>query len=66
MNGIVAKANVTCFLSSQLLTALQTILKLCQDNINTDIVLDDAREILIQHTLTEEIFNTVFSESSVV
>ena len=33
------------FLSSQLLTALQTLLKLCQDNINAGIVLDDAREL---------------------
>lgn len=53
------------FLSSQLLTALQTLLKLCQDNINADIVLDAAREMLIQNILTEDIFNTVFSESSV-
>jgi len=48
------------FLSSQLLTALQTLLKLCQDNINADIVLDAAREMLIQNILTEDIFNTVF------
>ena len=44
-------------------TALQTFLKLCQDNINADIVLDDAREMLIQHILTEDIFNTVFGDT---
>ena len=33
------------FLSRQLLTALQTFIKLCQDNINAGIVLDDAREL---------------------
>jgi len=43
--------------------ALQTFLKLCQDNINADIVLDDAREMLIQHILTEDIFNTVFGDT---
>ena len=44
-------------------TALQTFLKLCQDNINANIVLDDAREMLIQHILTEDIFNTVFGDT---
>ena len=43
--------------------ALNTFLKLCQDNINADIVLDDAREMLIQHILTEDIFNTVFGDT---
>lgn len=36
--------------------ALHTYLKLCQDNINADIVIDDGREMLIQHILTEDIF----------
>ena len=44
-------------------TALSTFLKLCQDNINADIVIDDAREMLIQHILTEDIFNTVFGDT---
>lgn len=44
-------------------TALNKFLKLCQDNINADIVIDDAREMLIQHILTEDIFNTVFGDT---
>ena len=44
-------------------TALSTFLKLCQDNINANIVIDDAREMLIQHILTEDIFNTVFGDT---
>jgi len=54
-------AQQTC--NTNFKTALQTFLKLCQDNINADIVLDDAREMLIQHILTEDIFNTVFGDT---
>lgn len=54
-------AQQTC--NTNFKTALQTFLKLCQDNINANIVLDDAREMLIQHILTEDIFNTVFGDT---
>ncbi len=35
---------------------------LCKDSINLDITAFDIREMLIQHILTAEIFNTVFDE----
>ncbi|MGB8337563.1 MAG: type ISP restriction/modification enzyme, partial [Burkholderiales bacterium] len=44
-------------------TGLNTFLKLCQDSINKTIVLDDVREMLIQHILTEDIFYTVFNDT---
>lgn len=50
-------------INPQFKAALNTFLKLCQDNINADIVIDDAREMLIQHILTEDIFNTVFGDT---
>jgi len=37
--------------------------KLCKESINPDISEFDIREMLIQHILTAEIFNTVFGES---
>jgi len=36
---------------------------LCKNSINPDIKSDDIREMLIQHILTAEIFDTVFGES---
>lgn len=36
---------------------------LCKDSINPDITAFDIREMLIQHILTAEIFNTVFDEA---
>lgn len=41
----------------------QTFLKLCHDSIKPDITLDDVREMIIQHILTEDIFNTIFDET---
>jgi predicted helicase len=38
-------------------------LKLCQDSINPDVTKEDVREMLIQHILTEDIFNTIFDET---
>ena len=38
-------------------------LKLCQESINPDIVKEDVREMIIQHILTEDIFNTIFDET---
>jgi predicted helicase len=43
--------------------ALKVFLKLCQDNIHADITLDDVREMLIQHILTEDIFLRIFDDS---
>jgi len=38
-------------------------LKLCHDSINPDVTKDDVREMMIQHILTEDIFNTIFDET---
>lgn len=43
--------------------AAAAFLKLCQDSINPDVAMDDVREMMIQHILTENIFNTVFDET---
>ncbi len=43
--------------------ALKVFLKLCQDSIHADITLDDVREMLIQHILTEDIFLRIFDDS---
>jgi predicted helicase len=38
-------------------------LALCHDSINKEIRLDDVREMIIQHILTEDVFNTIFDET---
>lgn len=38
-------------------------LKLCHDSINPDITQEDVREMIIQHILTEDVFNTIFDEN---
>lgn len=42
--------------------ASAAFLKICHDSINPDITIDDVREMMIQHILTEDIFNTIFDE----
>ncbi len=37
-------------------------LELCKESINPHVVMDDVREMIIQHVLTEDIFLTVFSD----
>jgi predicted helicase len=37
--------------------------ELCKESINPEISLDDIREMMIQHILTEDIFNTIFDET---
>lgn len=41
----------------------ETFLKLCQASINSEITIEDVREMIIQHILTEDIFNTIFDET---
>lgn len=43
--------------------AEKTFLKLCQESINPEVTLKDVREMMIQHILTEDIFNTIFDET---
>lgn len=38
-------------------------LQLCHDSINPDVTKADVREMIIQHILTEDIFNTIFDET---
>jgi len=38
-------------------------LKICQDSINPDITPKDIREMLVQHILTQDIFNTIFDKA---
>ncbi len=43
--------------------ASQVFLKLCHDSINPNITSEDIREMIIQHILTEDVFNTIFDEN---
>ncbi|MFC2131919.1 N-6 DNA methylase, partial [Bacteroidota bacterium] len=43
--------------------ARDVFLQLCRDVINPDMAVEDVREMLVQHILTEDIFNTVFDET---
>lgn len=44
-------------------TAAALFLKLCHDSINPNVTMADVREMIIQHILTEDIFNTIFDET---
>jgi predicted helicase len=43
--------------------ASENFLNLCRDSINPGVTPDDVREMIIQHILTEDIFNTIFDET---
>lgn len=43
--------------------ASKSFLKLCQESINPDVTKEDVREMIIQHVLTEDVFNTIFDEN---
>ena len=43
--------------------ASKTFLKLCIESINPDVTMADVREMIIQHILTEDIFNSIFDET---
>lgn len=43
--------------------ALSSFLELCRDSINPAITREDVYEMIIQHILTEDIFNTIFDET---
>jgi predicted helicase len=43
--------------------ARDKFLEHCKQDINPDFTVDDVREMMIQHILTEEIFNAVFDET---
>lgn len=43
--------------------AAEVFLKLCHDSINPAMTVENVREMIIQHILTEDIFNTIFDET---
>lgn len=60
LRGIIIAAEKT---NPQFIKASETFLKLCHDSINPNITNDDVREMIIQHILTEDVFNTIFDET---
>jgi len=49
--------------NQQFIEARDKFLKVCQESINPDITIDDIREMIIQHILTEDIFTNIFSDA---
>ncbi|WP_375561564.1 N-6 DNA methylase [Bernardetia sp. OM2101] len=49
--------------NKEFVKAKTKFLKICQDSINPDITPKDIREMLVQHILTQDIFNTIFDEA---
>ncbi|WP_017293872.1 type ISP restriction/modification enzyme [Geminocystis herdmanii] len=49
--------------NEKFISARDKFLKVCQESINPDITIDDIREMIIQHILTEDIFTNIFSDA---
>jgi len=49
--------------NTRYIASSDTFLTLCHESINPNITRDDVREMIIQHILTEDIFNTIFDET---
>lgn len=49
--------------NKKFIAASAVFLKLCHDSINPDVNNEDVREMIIQHILTEDVFNTIFDEN---
>ncbi len=49
--------------NAKFIEARDNFLQLCRESINPDIVIEDIREMMIQHILTEDMFNTIFDEA---
>ncbi len=60
LRDLIAKEEKT---NSKFKTESKKFLKLCHDSINPDVTMEDVREMIIQHILTEDIFNSVFGET---
>jgi predicted helicase len=60
LRGIIITQEKT---NPEFIKASETFLKLCHDSINPNITNDDVREMIIQHILTEDVFNTIFDEN---
>ncbi len=59
LRAVIAKEAET---NKKFKTAREDFWELCKESINPDITAFDIREMLIQHILTQEIFNTVFDD----
>lgn len=60
IRGIIIEQEKT---NPKYIKASEVFLKLCHDSINPNIVNEDVREMIIQHILTEDVFNTIFDET---
>ena len=60
IRSIIIEAEKT---NHEYIKAAGIFLKLCHDSINPEITIEDVREMIIQHILTEDIFNTIFDET---
>ncbi|WP_107667130.1 N-6 DNA methylase, partial [Cyanothece sp. BG0011] len=49
--------------NKKFIAARDKFLTICQESINPEITIEDVREMIIQHILTEDIFLTIFNES---
>ncbi|ACB50448.1 putative N-6 DNA methylase [Crocosphaera subtropica ATCC 51142] len=49
--------------NKKFIAARDKFLTICQESINPEIAVEDVREMIIQHILTEDIFLTIFNES---
>ena len=60
LRGIIIAQEKT---NPQFIKSSEAFLRLCHDSINPNITNDDVREMIIQHILTEDVFNTIFDEN---
>ncbi len=51
------------FENKEYIAARDVFFEICKETINPDIAPEDIREMLIQHILTEDIFNSIFDET---
>ncbi len=60
LRGLIALQSET---NRNFVTARDKFLEICRKSINPEISLEDVREMIIQHILTEDIFINIFNES---
>ncbi|WP_072927472.1 type ISP restriction/modification enzyme [Microcystis aeruginosa] len=60
LRGLIARQSET---NRNFVTARDKFLEICRKSINPEISLEDVREMIIQHILTEDIFINIFNES---
>ncbi|NCS78846.1 MAG: N-6 DNA methylase [Microcystis aeruginosa K13-07] len=60
LRGLIARQSET---NRNFVTMRDNFLEICRKSINPEISLEDVREMIIQHILTEDIFINIFNES---